>query len=121
MAEIHVIFQKTAKPIVYNMSTPVLKDEYIFWHIHCEDSEIKKVKIAFEGTKGRGPAFFRTDTGNLNEITKDLSKRKFIWGMSPHPMGNGHQKDKYSIYGLDANEKPVAGAYLDPMILSDDP
>ena len=121
MAEIHVIFSKTAGPMVYNMSTPVLKDEYIFWHVHNENPLIKKIKIVFEGANGPGAAFFPTDLGNLSEITKDITKRNFVWGMSPHSIGNGHKKDKYSIHGLDANEKPVPGSSLDPTILSDDP
>src|SRR5262245_9558809 len=102
MAEVHVIFQKASKPIVYHASTPVLKDEYVFWHIHNEDPGVKMVKIKFESKRGRAAAFFPTDKGDLSEITKDLSKGRFIWGVSPHPIGNGHKKDKYSISGLDA-------------------
>ena len=121
MAEIHVVFPEDGEPLVYNLSTAVLKDEHIFWHIHNENPLVKKVKIAFEANGGPAANFFPTSSGPLSEITKDLTKRTFIWGISPHTMGSGHKKDKYSIFGLKANGDDVPDAFVDPTILSDDP
>ena len=116
MAEIHILFPPSGPPQVYSQTTPVLKDEHIFWCIHNENSDVKKVEIQFDG----GAAFFPTMAGPRDALQKDLAARQFIWGKSPHVVGTGNKRDKYTIRGLSADGQGV-GAELDPVIISDDP
>ena len=116
MAEIHVLFPQTGPPTVHSETTPVLKDEHIFWCIHNANPAVKRVEIQFDG----GAQFFPTSSGQKDTLQKDLAGRQFIWGRSPHPLGSGHKRDKYTVRGLDGDGQGV-GAELDPTIISDDP
>ena len=116
MAEIHILFPEKGSPTVHSQTTPVLKDEHVFWCIHNDNESVKKVEIRFDS----GAKFFPTAAGQSDTLLKDLAKRQFIWGKSPHPVGSGQERDKYTVRGLDANGQGV-GAELDPVIISDDP
>jgi len=115
MAEIQIFFPTSGKPKVFGESTAVLKDEYIFWNIHNENKDVKKVRIEF---RDEGATFFEADSGKTHAVTRELAVRKFIWGKSPHPPGQ-QMRDKYSVCGLDEADKEVVST--DPTIISDDP
>jgi len=116
MAEIHVIFPESGSPIVMAETAPVLKDEHVFWCIHSSNEAVKQVEISFD----KGATFFPTSSGPRSSLTKNLATRQFIWGKSPHDLGSGQKRDKYTVKGLDADGLGV-GAELDPTIISDDP
>ncbi|MGH9870245.1 MAG: hypothetical protein ACREAA_19055 [Candidatus Polarisedimenticolia bacterium] len=116
MAEIHVYFPQSGSPIVMGDPVPVLKNEHIFWCIHNSNESVKKVEISFD----QGAKFFPTSAGDKSTMSKEMSARQCIWGKSPHPLGSGQKRDKYTVKGLDALGQGV-GAELDPVIISDDP
>jgi hypothetical protein len=115
MAEIHVLFPPSGDPVTMAETAPVLKDEHIFWCIHNQNAAVKRIEIAFD----EGASFFPTSSGMKSSMTKDLSSRQFIWGKSPHAPGTGQKRDKYTVRGLDAQNRMVVEH--DPTIISDDP
>ena len=114
MAEIHVVFPRTGRPVVHNDPKPVLCNEFVYWHIHSERAAVKKVRIEF---KNKTAKFFPGGNGPGNWIEKDLMPGERIWGKAPEY--GKTRRDKYTIYALKKDGTQVTA--LDPEIITTNP
>jgi hypothetical protein len=78
MAEIQVVFPKTTasgervEPIVHSVRQPVVREEFIFWNVHCEDYDIRWVKVWFEDDAAE---YFPVNGESRNWFKRELRQR----------------------------------------------
>ena len=115
MAQVIVVFPKKADPIVVERLEAAEHGALINWHVHCENSKVKKVRIDFKEDDAN---FFPINGTSRNWFEKVIGKQTTIWGKAPI-FEKFPRSDKYTIKGLDADGKQVCE--LDPRIITDQP
>jgi hypothetical protein len=117
MAHIHVIFPKKGKPLISCETKPVLEGEFINWHIYSKNPKVKKVRIEFSSPEA---TYFSDgkDGKDGRRMEKSVEDGSPIWGRAPN-YKTARRRDKYTIFGLDGNNRVVCKD--DPEIISNDP
>jgi hypothetical protein len=120
MAEIHVVFPRQGGVVIAGDPQAVIGGEFISWNIHSLNPAVRRVQIRFD----RGDASFFVSDSSLEKSVAytegEGQGQALIWGLAPRFV-NDRRDDKYTVEGLDEDGKPIEGATLDPVIITDRP
>jgi hypothetical protein len=140
MANVRICFSKPDKPgdapiiEISHEAVVAWSEEIIAWEIESTDDRVKTVKIAAEamvvGGSTKAPRELFPNLPDKTEVVKDIDYittgshprgYALAWGVAPTVANqkDARSVDKYAVYGLDGNGKPVATR--DPVIITDPP
>ena len=116
MAEIHIVFPQGGGAVVHDDPKPVIKGQYLFWHVHSRNTGVAAVRIQFEDTAA---TYFPVGGTLQSWFQQPLAKGPTIWGKVPPAPPDVRRRDKYTVTGFDASGATVA--VIDPVIITEDP
>lgn len=124
MSEIRVVFPERGGVTIHPDRAAIVGRELVTWNVASANPRIRRVKIEFASVDAR---FFPVEPGPTHRLDKivDYSRtppgapdgRALLWGMAPAFGEADARRERYEIYGLDANGDIVACAA--PQLLVD--